>query len=133
MVAMLLQVMGYHISFEAPKGRDGGIDIIAFRDPLGVEVPRIKVQVKHYQSSVGPEPIRSLKGLLNPGDEIGLFVTSGYFSSEAERFTREANVHIRLINGDEFISLWQEYYDQLSDEGKNMLPLQPVYFLGGNE
>ena len=26
-----------------------------------------------------------------------------------------------------------EYYDELSDEQKNMLPLQPIYFLGSND
>jgi restriction system protein len=134
MVASLLKAMGHHISFVAAKGKDGGIDIVAYQDPLGIQTPRIKVQVKHYPTNpVGPEAIRSLKGLLNPGEEIGLFVTSGSFSSESQRFARESNIHIKLIDGDELIELWQKYYHQLSDEDKNMLPLHPIYFLGSNE
>ena len=35
MVAALLRAMGYHTPFIAPKGKDGGIDIIAYVDPLG--------------------------------------------------------------------------------------------------
>lgn len=31
----------------APKGKDAGVDIIAYRDPLGMASPRIKVQIKH--------------------------------------------------------------------------------------
>lgn len=134
LVAALLRAMGYHTSFIAQKGKDGGIDIIAYQDPLGIQKPRIKVQVKHYpETPIGVEVIRSLKGLINHGEEVGLFVTSGRFSNEAERFAREANVHIKLINGEELISLWQEYYSKMPDEDKSLLPLQAIYFLGGGE
>lgn len=42
MVADLLRAMGYHVPHVAPKGKDGGIDIIAYSDPLGTIEPRIK-------------------------------------------------------------------------------------------
>jgi restriction system protein len=130
LVAALLRAMGYHTPFVSPKGKDGGIDIIAYQDPLGIQKPRIKVQVKHYpQNPIAAEAIRSLKGLINNTEEVGLFVTSGRFSSEAERFAREANVHIKLIDGDELIDLWQQFYEQMNDEDKSLLPLHPVYFL----
>src|SRR5687768_7244678 len=35
MVAALLRGMGYYTPFIAPKGKDGGIDVIAYRDPFG--------------------------------------------------------------------------------------------------
>ena len=134
LVAALLRGMNYHTSFIAQKGKDGGIDIIAYQDPFGIKKPRIKTQVKHYpETPIGVEVIRSLKGLINHGEEVGIFVTSGRFSNEAERFAREANVHIKLINGEELISLWQEYYSKMPDEDKSLLPLQAIYFLGGNE
>lgn len=133
-IAALLRAMGYYTPFVSPKGKDGGIDIIAYQDPLGIKTPRIKVQVKHYpENPIAAEAIRSLKGLINSGEEVGLFVTSGRFSNEAERFAREANVHIKLINGEDFISLWQEFYNKMPDEDKSLLPLQSVYFLGSNE
>ncbi len=134
LVAALLRAMNYHTSFIAQKGKDGGIDIIAYQDPLGIQKPRIKVQVKHYpETPISVDVIRSLKGVINHGEEVGLFVTSGRFSSEAERFAREANVHIKLIDGEELISLWQQYYSKMPDEDKILLPLQAIYFLGGNE
>jgi restriction system protein len=40
---------------------------------------------------------------------------------------------VRLIDGDEFIEMWQEYYDKMTDEDKNMLPLKRISFLGNNE
>ena len=32
LVAALLRAMGYYTPFIAPKGKDGGVDIIAYRD-----------------------------------------------------------------------------------------------------
>lgn len=134
MVAALLRAMKYHTPFISPKGKDGGLDIIAYNDPLGATSPRLKVQVKHRpDSSVPVDDIRSLTGLLNKDGDIGLFVTSGYFTSESERSARESHRHIRLLDGDNFISLWQEFYNKLTDDDKNLLPLHPIYFLGSND
>lgn len=134
LVAALLRAMKYHTPFISPKGKDGGLDIVAYSDPLGATAPRLKIQVKHKpESSVPVDDIRSLTGLLNKDGDVGLFVTSGYFTSEAERSARESHRHIRLIDIDTFISLWQEFYSSLTDEDKNKLPLQPIYFLGSNE
>lgn len=134
LVAALLRAMGYYTPFISPKGKDGGIDVIAFQDPLGANAPRIKVQVKHRPDTAIPvDEIRSLLGLLNKDGDIGLFVTSGRFTSDAERFARDSHIHVKLIDGDTFIGLWKDFYSKLSDEEKNLLPLQPVYFLGTNE
>lgn len=133
LVAALLRGMGYHTPFIAPKGKDGGIDIFAFNDPLGATSPRIKVQVKHRpDSTIGEDDIRKLVGIINKDGDVGLFVTSGYFSSDAERFSRSSHVHIRLIDIDQFIDFWRQFYGKLSDDEKNLLPLQPIYFLGTN-
>jgi len=135
LVAALLRAMKYYTPFISPKGRDGGIDVIAYRDPLGASEPRIKVQVKHKPDSAVPvNDIRSLMGLLNnKTGEIGLFVTSGRFTPEAEKVARDSSVHVRLIDIDSFIQLWQQFYDNLTDEEKNLLPLYKMYFLGTNE
>jgi len=134
MVAALLRAMEYHTPFISPRGRDGGLDIIAYRDPLGATTPRLKVQVKHRPDAAVPvDDIRSLTGLLNKDGDIGLFVTSGTFTSEADRSARESHRHIKLLDIDNFIALWQEFYVKLTDEDKNMLPLHPIYFLGSND
>ncbi|MBU1101958.1 MAG: restriction endonuclease [Bacteroidetes bacterium] len=133
-VAALLRAMGYYTPYIAPPGKDGGIDIIAYQDPLGAEIPRIKVQVKHRpEDAVSVKEIRSLLGLLNKDGEIGLFVTSGRFSKDAEKEARASHTHCRLIDFNDFISLWQQFYSKLTDEDKNMLPLKAIYFLGTNE
>ncbi len=133
MVAALLRAMEYHTPFIAPKGKDGGIDIIAYLDPLGAKTPRIKVQVKHKpETSIGASEVRALSGVLKAGD-IALFVTSGTYSTDARNAASGNDKFIRLIDGNDFIEMWQEYYDKMSDEDKNMLPLKRILFLGNNE
>lgn len=38
-----------------------------------------------------------------------------------------------LIDGEEFIQMWQDNYAKMSDEDKNMLPLKHIAFVGTNE
>ncbi len=134
LVAELLRAMGYHISEVAKRGPDGGIDIIAYTDPLGTRQPRIIVQVKHRpKDSVSSDEVQKLAGTLKRNSDVGIFVTSGNFSKPAIKEARESREHIELIDFDRLISLWQEYYSKLSDEQKNLLPLHPIYFLGSNE
>lgn len=133
MVAALLRAMDYHTPFIAPKDKDGGIDIIAYLDPLGAKTPRIKVQVKHKpDATIGASEVRALSGVLKTGD-IALFVTSGTYSADARNAASGNDKFIRLIDGDDFIEMWQEYYDKMTDEDKNMLPLKRISFLGNNE
>lgn len=128
--AALLRGMGYYTPFVSPKGRDGGIDIIAYRDPLGTQSPRMKVQVKHRPDSpTGNGDVNQLRGLLGGDGEVGIFISSGGFSSEARNAARTSPKHIELIDLERFIELWQEFYEKLTDEDKRLLPLSPVYFL----
>ncbi len=128
LVAALLRGMGYYTPFVAPKGKDGGIDVIAYRDPLGTVTPRIKVQIKHRETSANVHELRQLQGLLQKESEVGMFVSSGGFTSETKTEARRSSVHVELIDLDRFIALWQEFYPKLADEDKTLLPLMPIYF-----
>lgn len=134
LVAALLDAMGYHISHIAERGPDGGIDIVAYTDPLGTKQPRIIVQVKHRPSdSVASDAIQKLSGTLKRNTDVGIFVTSGQFSKPAIKEAINSREHIELIDFDRLIELWIEYYPKMRDEQKNLLPLHPIYFLGSNE
>jgi restriction system protein len=133
LVAELLRAMGYYVPHVAPPGPDGGIDIMAYRDPLGTVEPRIKVQVKHRQAKVGARDIRELEGLLRKEGDIGLLVSSGGFSSDAQREARSSHRHIELMDLDRLISLWQEHYGSLREMGRAMLRLVTVHFLAPAE
>lgn len=133
-VAALFRGMGYYTPFIASKGKDNGVDIIAYKDPLGIEKPIMKIQCKHYPDNpIQSQDIQKLKGTLSHDDETGIFVTSGRFSAGALREARTSKSHIEAIDFTRLIELWKQFYEKLSDEDKNLLPLHPIYFLGVNE
>ncbi len=129
LVAELLIAMGYHVPFVAPPGRDGGIDIIAYKDPLGVTAPRIKVQVKHRDQKLTVREVRELEALLRKDGDIGLVVSSGGFTSEVEREVRASAKHIESMDLDRLVTLWQQHYPNVRETGKLLLPLSTLYFL----
>lgn len=132
-VGHLLQGMGYFVAHDAPPGPDGGVDLIVYKDALGTVPPRIKVQVKHRRDAkVTAKEFRELHGLLN-NEEVGLMVSSGGFTSDSAREARSAAKHVDLIDLERFVLLWQQHYDRISEEGRAMLPLAPIYFLAPTE
>lgn len=128
LVAALLRGMGYYTPFVAPRGKDGGIDVVAYRDPLGTQVPRIKVQVKHRQQGATVQELRQLTGVLHNG-EVGIFVSSGGFTIDARATGASSAVHIELIDLDRFIELWQEFYPKMTESDRRIMPLKPIYVL----
>lgn len=74
--------MGYNARV-TQKSADGGIDVIAHKDKLGLEPPIIKVQCKSTTGRVNEKEIRELLGTLADG-EFGLIVTLGSFAREAK-------------------------------------------------
>jgi len=133
LVAALLRAMGYHTPFVAPKGPDGGVDILAYRDPFGTQVPRIKVQVKHRNQKVTVQEVRQLSGLLIKDGDTGLFVSSSGFTEDAIDAIRNAPRHIEKLDLDALIDFWEEYYDKLDEDGQALLPLRRIAFLAPNE
>lgn len=132
-VAALLHGMGYFIPYIAPKGRDGGIDIIAYHDPLGAKGGHVKVQVKHQPNTTQTvDVVRSLSGILSKSDDIGIFATSGRFTNECYFESRRGHRPMRLLDMEELIDLWIQYYPNMTDEDKAELPITPVYFLNSN-
>jgi restriction system protein len=133
LVAALLRGMGYYTPFVAPKGKDGGVDIVAYRDPLGTESPRIQVQIKHRESSATVQEVRQLMGLLQKEGDVGIFVSTAGFTPDGRNAARSSHVHVELIDLNRFISLWQDFYDKLKEADKSLLPLRPIYFLAQTE
>jgi len=132
LVADLLRAMGYHVAWVADAGKDGGIDILAYNDPLGTRPPRIKVQVKRYSNKIDVSGLRSFMAVLGDND-VGLFVTTSGFTRDAEDEARkQENRKITLINLDKFFDLWVAHWPKLDDAARRRFPLQPIYFLAPN-
>lgn len=123
-VADLLEVMGYRTRV-SPPGPDGGVDILAHRDELGFEPPIIKVQVKSTEGSVGAPAVQALYGNV-ASSEFGLLVTLGDFTPQARNFAN-SKANLRLIDGEQLVSLVLDRYEQLDSKYKGLLPLRQVY------
>lgn len=129
LVGDLLSAMGYHVAWIAPPGRDDGIDLLAYPDPLGTRPPRIKVQVKRYAAAIPVSEVNAFMGNLG-SDEVGIFVATGGFTRDAEAKARTDKQHrVTLIGLDALVKLWVKHYAALDEIARQRLPLQPVYFL----
>jgi len=125
-IAGVLTAMGYHVDVTQQSG-DGGVDVIASRDPLRLTPPIIKVQCKRTVSPIGGPAVQGLLGTLaQGGNELALFVTLGGYTTEALHIGRTRH-DLRLITGNELIELVLEQYDDLAPEWRRQIPLRNVY------
>jgi restriction system protein len=126
LVAAVLRAMGYKTRV-SPKGSDRGKDIIASPDGLGLEDPRIIVEVKHRQGSIGSQEIRSFIGGIRTGDK-GVYVSTGGFTKDSKYEADRANVPVTLIDSDYLVELIIQNYDNFDSDGKALVPLKKLYW-----
>lgn len=129
LVADLLRAIGYHVTWIAPPGKDGGVDILAYTDPLGTQGPRIKVQVKQQQKAVTEPDLKSFMANIGQHDS-GIFFCTGGFTKDAETYAlSQESERIMLIDSAKLVQLWTDNIPRLSDQAWQRLPLTPIYFL----
>lgn len=126
LVAGILRGMGYKTRKSA-KGADRGVDIFASPDGLGLEQPRIRVEVKHRQGAIGSQEIRSFIGGLRASDR-GLYVSTGGFSKDARYEAERSTVPVSLITINDLTELLKENYDNLDNDTKALVPLVKLYW-----
>lgn len=126
LVAGMLKAMGY-CARVMPKGPDGGRDVVASPDALGLESPRIVAEVKHRKGAMGAPAVRSFIGGLRTGDR-GLYVSTGGFTKEARYEADRANVPVRLLDLDAFVRHYVDVYDKADDDTRSILPLTRIWW-----
>lgn len=126
LTADLLRAMGYQAR-TTQYVADGGVDVIAHRDPLGLEPPIIKVQCKRVASAQGGPAVQQLLGTLAPG-ELGLFVTLGTYTTQAFAIERSRR-DLRLLSGADIARLVLEHYPRLPQRWRDLVPLRQVWVL----
>ena len=126
LVAGMLKAMGY-CARVMPKGPDGGRDVVASPDALGLESPRIVAEVKHRKGTMGAPAMRSFIGGLRAGDR-GLYVSTGGFTKEARYEADRANVPMRLLDLDAFVRHYVDIYDKANDDTRSILPLTRIWW-----
>ncbi len=133
LVAGLLRALGWCVAWIAPPGKDGGVDIVCFRDPLGATARRLKVQVTTGDRLLPLPALRSFIALLHE-DDIGLFVSACGFTRDSEEFARvQARRRVTLLDLEGLVELWGQHYAKLDDAARRRLPLRPVWWLAVGE
>ena len=127
LVAGIFAVEGY-MTEVSPPGKDGGIDILAGKGLLGLEEPRICIQVKATSSPAGIDVVNSLLGVVSSyGASYGLIVSTGGFTNDARKKAKEQFFKLRLWDSDDLIEAILKNYLKLSDEIKASLPLKQIW------
>lgn len=129
LMTALLEAQGYQVQV-APLGRDGGVDIVAGRGPMGFEQPRLCVQVKSSDKPLDVKVLRELQGVMpNFGASQGLLVSWGGFKSSVAKEARRLFFNVRLWDADDLVDAILDNYEQLPEDIRVELPLKRIWTL----
>ena len=130
LVAGLLEAMGYRTTVSA-RGPDRGVDIFASPDGLGLQEPRIFVEVKHRPgTAIGAPDLRSFLGGRRAGDRC-LYVSTGGFTREAFYEAERSSIPITLLSLPALRKLLVEQYPRIDPTVAKLVPLERIYWPSG--
>src|SRR5690625_2638934 len=127
LVAELLRAEGFDTD-EAPPGADGGIDITAGHGLLGLESPKLIVQVKTPQ--IGSEVVAQLNGLVHThGADYGLLATWSGLSKPARDAVKHQRFRVKVWDSTDIVEAVLRNYEKLPEDITERLPLRRVWML----
>jgi restriction system protein len=108
LVLKVMKEIGYNLDgiLEDTSGlEDGGINGVIYEDALGLN--SIYLQAKHYNNIIiSKRDIQNFAGAMDgEGATKGVFVTTSIFSEEVKNWVKQLPKQIKLIDGDELVSL----------------------------
>lgn len=129
LVANVLEAEGFTTK-PSPPGPDGGIDVFAGRGPLGLDSPRIVVQVKSGATPVSAPVLRELNGVLSTqGADQGLLVAWGGVTRTTLREQRDQFFRVRVWSAEDLMDAVFRNYHKFDEELQAELPLKQVWTL----
>jgi len=127
LVSAIFEVEGY-ATVVSPPGKDGGVDILAGKGILGLEEPRICVQVKATSTPSGIDVVNSLLGVVaSYRASYGLIVSLGGFTQDARKKAKEQFFKVRLWDSNDLINATLRNYHKLNDDIQASLPLKQIW------
>lgn len=96
-------------------------------DGLGLENPKILVEVKHRNHPINSNGIRGFIGALRPECK-GLYVSTGGFTKDAKYEAERSNIPVTIIDSTDLVNLILQYYDNFDNESRALMPLIKVYW-----
>ena len=129
LVDAVLQVQGW-VTKVSPPGPDGDVDILAGRGSLGLDGPRLCVQVKSQQGPADVTVYRTLQGTMQTFNaEQGLLVCWGGFNRAVQQEAKQGHFTVRLWDSTDLVGAIYRNYDQLPAEIQAELPLKQVWVM----
>jgi len=127
LVEALLTAEGFKCR-NSPPGADGGVDVLAGMGPLGMDSPKLVVQVKSQTSAVGDGVLQQLNGAIHrfKADQ-GLLVTFGGVTGPAKTYLETQYFNIRVWTIDDILQAIYRHYPALDNEMKARLPLKQIW------
>lgn len=132
LVAAVLRAQGFTSVDQSPPGADRGVDILAGAGPLGMDAPRLAVQVKTGQAGV--QEFRQLRGTMADfAADQGLLVAWAGFKGTVRIEARTSHFAVRLWDADDLLNEVFHYYDHLGSELRSRLPLTRVWAVAASD
>jgi len=129
LVAAVLEAEGFTCKVLA-EGPDQGVDVLAGKGPLGLDEPRLVVQVKSEAGAVGSPVVQQLLGAMNTHQTSqGLLVAWGGVKKPAEQLLANQYFRVRVWSSKELLEAVFRNYDRLSEEIRKDLPLKRIWTL----
>src|SRR5262249_34579691 len=124
LVAEVLAADNY-VCAVAPAGPDGGVDIVAGRGPLGLDAPKVVVQVKSGAGAVGAEVIQQLLGArATLQADQALLVAWGGITKQAKVQADSQRFILRVWDAEAFMAALLRVYPLLPEALRSDLPLR---------
>ena len=129
----VLQADGW-VTRISPPGADGGVDILAGRGSLGLDAPRLCVQVKSQNSPADVTVYRTLQGAMQTFKaEQGLLVCWGGVNKVVLAEAKQGHFMVRLWDSHHLVEAIYRNYERLPAETKAALPLTRAWILVAKE
>lgn len=129
LVEAVLRAEGW-VTRLSPPGPDGGVDILAGRGSLGLDQPRLCVQVKSSTTPADVTVYRTLQGSMQSFKaEQGLLVSWGGFNKVVLAEARQGYFAVRLWESRDLVEAIYRNYERLPAEVQAELPLKRVWML----
>ncbi len=127
LVEALLTAEGFKCR-NSPPGADGGVDVLAGMGPLGMDSPKLVVQVKSQTGAVSDTVLQQLNGAIHRYQaDQALLVTFGGVTGPAKTYLEAQYFNIRVWTIDDIIQSIYKHYPVLDSEMKARLPLKQIW------
>jgi restriction system protein len=104
----ILRELGFAEVVVTGRSGDGGIDGHGVLQVNELVSFRVLFQCKRYQGSVGSGEIRNFRGAMSGRTDLGIFLTTGSFTADAQREAiRDGVPTIELVDRDRLVSLME--------------------------